>query len=195
MKLGENYDNICRDRTETCTSQKQLFTSFKQHHSMKMCSINQQNVRKQTCSSLNFVCMWWFLIKKKNQEIKGHFLVITRTVAARKLLHQQKQKWSSQKPGWQQFLEGRSEEARSFGSGKRRGKIITTEEQKKLFPEDWQHPAAYVTQKKTKTAAHRAWRFITLEEWNESKTASAPSRSLSLNSSLQEGKEKSDSVL
>lgn len=91
--------------------------------------------------------MWWFLIKKK-QQIKGHFLVITRTVAARKLLHQQKQKWSSKKPGWQQFLEGRSEEARSFGSGKRRGKIITTEEQKKLFPEDWQHPAAYVTQKK-----------------------------------------------
>lgn len=79
-----------------------------------------------------------------------------RTVAAWKLLHQQNQKWTSQKPRWQQFLEGRSEEARSFGTGERRGKIITTEEQKKLFTEDWQNLAAYVTQKKTKTPAHRA---------------------------------------
>lgn len=82
-----------------------------------------------------------------------------RTVADLKLLHQQNQKWTSQKPRWQHFLEKRrSEEARSFGTGtkKRRGKIITTEEQKKLFTEDWQHLAAYVTQKKTKTPTHRA---------------------------------------
>lgn len=106
-----------------------------------------------------------------------------RTAAGWKLLHQQNQKWTSQKPRWQHFLEeGNSEEARSFGTGtkKRRGKIITTEEQKKLFTEDWQHLAAYVTQKKDQNTntpcleIHHYWE----EEWNESETARAPSRSV-----------------
>lgn len=42
---------------------------------MKMCSINQQNVWKQTCSSLNFVCMWWFIMEKNpanKRTLSGH---------------------------------------------------------------------------------------------------------------------------